>query len=139
MIERGICDASRATVIRWLASDAIRPWRHRSWIFPTDPDFAAKAAPILDLYAGRFEGRLLHPGEFVISADEKPSIQARRRVHPSLPATPGVPRGQRVEHSYRLGTTTSSSRLCETRKLGGFRSKLHAGSDRVAGGFFELV
>ena len=54
---------------------------HRSWIFPTDPDFLAKAGRVLDLYQGRLQGRLLHPGEFVICADEKPSIQARA-AHP---------------------------------------------------------
>lgn len=37
------------------------------------------------LYQGRFEGTLLHPGEFVICADEQPSIQARRRIHATLP------------------------------------------------------
>ena len=30
---------SAATVRRWLAADAIKPWQHRSWIFPRDPDF----------------------------------------------------------------------------------------------------
>src|SRR4051812_24970058 len=46
---------------------------------------------------------LLHPGDMVISADEKPSIQARRRIHETLPPTAGVARGQRVEHSYKRG------------------------------------
>ena len=40
-----------STVRRWLTADAIKPWQHRSWIFPRDPDFAAKAARVLDLYA----------------------------------------------------------------------------------------
>jgi len=102
VIERGITDASHSTIVRWLAEDAIRPWLYRSWIFPTDPDFADKAGPILDLYEGRFEGNLLHPGDFV-SADEKPSIQARRRIHETLPPGAGVPRGQRVEHTYERG------------------------------------
>ena len=57
--------------------DALKPWRHRSWIFPRDPDFAAKAAVVLELYTRRFQGRRLEPGEFVVSADEKTSIQAR--------------------------------------------------------------
>lgn len=35
---------SSSTVRRWLHADAIKPWRYRSWIFPRDPDFAAKAA-----------------------------------------------------------------------------------------------
>jgi hypothetical protein len=103
VIERGICDASQATILRWLAADAIRPWQYRSWIFPIAPDFAVKAGRILDLYAGRWDGELLHPGDMVISADEKPSIQARRRIHETLPPTAGVARGQRVEHSYKRG------------------------------------
>ncbi|MET0762855.1 MAG: IS630 family transposase [Thermoleophilaceae bacterium] len=98
VVERGICEASVPTIARWLREDAIKPWQYRAWIFPTDPDFLAKATPVLDLYQGRSEGRWLHPGDFVISADEKPSIQARARIHPSLPPAQG--HGQRVEHTY---------------------------------------
>jgi DDE superfamily endonuclease len=103
-VARGIVEqVSGATVWRWLAEDAIRPWNYRSWIFPRDPDFRAKAARVLDLYAGRFEGKLLHPGEFVLCADEKPSIQARARLHQTLPPRPGGD-GQLVEHEYeRMG------------------------------------
>jgi len=98
-VKRGIvAQISGATVWRWLGEDAIRPWNYRSWIFPRDPDFAAKAGPILDLYEGRWEGQRLEPGDFVVCADEKPSIQARRRKAPTLPATRGD--GQRVEHEY---------------------------------------
>ncbi len=89
---------SPATVWRILHRDAIRPWFHRSWIFPRDPDFAAKAAVALDLYARIFEGRSLTKREFVICADEKTSIQARCRCHPTLP--PGRARLMRVEHEY---------------------------------------
>jgi hypothetical protein len=103
VIQRGICDASKSTIVRWLREDAIRPWQYRSWIFPTDPDFACKAGRILDLYEGRWEGKLLHPGDLIISADEKPSIQARRRIHQTLPPAAGVGRGQRVEHTYHRG------------------------------------
>jgi hypothetical protein len=71
---------SGATVWCWLSEDAIKPWQHRSWIFPRDPAFREKAARVLDLYEGRFEGKLLHPADFVLCADEKPSIQARRRT-----------------------------------------------------------
>jgi hypothetical protein len=39
---------SGATIWRGLSQDAIRPWRYRSWIFPRDPLFLEKAAPILD-------------------------------------------------------------------------------------------
>jgi hypothetical protein len=99
VIERGVTDASASTIARWLGEDAIKPWQHRSWVFPTAPDFFERAAPVLDLYQGRWEGKLLHPGDLVICADEKPSIQARARVHPSAP--PGEGHGQLVEHTYR--------------------------------------
>jgi hypothetical protein len=49
----------------------------RSWIFRRDPDFEEKAGRVLDLYARRFERRLLHPGEFVISADVTALTQSR--------------------------------------------------------------
>jgi hypothetical protein len=42
----------------------------------------------------------LHPGDYVVCCDEKPSIQARHRKHPTLPAMRAVKRGQRVEHEY---------------------------------------
>lgn len=89
---------SAATVWRTLRCDAIRPWFHRSWIFPRDPAFAAKAAVVLDLYARIFDGQPLSRDEFVISSDEKTSIQARCRCHPTLP--PGKARLMRVEHEY---------------------------------------
>lgn len=102
VMTRGICERiSGITVWRWLSEDAIKPWQYRSWIFPRDPEFTAKAGRILDLYAGRWEGELLHPGDYVVCCDEKPSIQARHRKHPTLPATAAVKRGQRVEHEYQ--------------------------------------
>jgi hypothetical protein len=98
-VRRGIvAEVSEATIWRWLSTDAIRPWAHRSWIFPRDPDFEAKAARVLDLYAGLWEGKRLGKGDFVLSADEKTSIQARVRTHPSTPPASG--RVMRVEHEY---------------------------------------
>ncbi len=103
VIERAMTEASASTIWRWLSDDALKPWQQRSWVFPRDPDFHAKAAPVLDLYEGRFEGRLLHPGEFVISADEKTQLQALARKHPIAPPRPGRP--MLVEHEYeRHGT-----------------------------------
>src|SRR6266542_2651559 len=78
-----------------------RPWAHRSWIFPRDPDFCAKAGRVLDLYAGHLGGKRLGKRDFVLSADEKTSIQARVRKHPSAPPAPG--RAMRVEHEYGRG------------------------------------
>ena len=105
VVERAVSDASASTIGRWLAEDSIKPWQQKSWIFPRDPDFLKNAGPALDLYQGRWEGKLLEPGDMVISADAKPSIQARARIHPSAPPAPG--RGQRVEHEYeRMGALT---------------------------------
>jgi len=101
VIERAVCEASASTIARWLSEDAIKPWQHRSWIFPRDPRFVAKAGPVLDLYERRWEGELLHPGDFVICADEKTQIQARRRDSPTTAPAPG--RAQRVEHDYDRG------------------------------------
>jgi transposase len=101
-IEAGIVvDISPSTVARWLAADAIKPWQHRSWIAPRAPDFAAKAAVVLDLYARNFDGQPLDPGDYVLCADEKTSIQARCRCHPTLP--PGTARTMRLEHEYQRG------------------------------------
>src|SRR5208283_1494882 len=71
-----VATISTSTVWRWLHADAIRPWQHRCWIFPRDPAFAAKAGRLLDLYDRRWEGQALRDDEFVLSADEKTSIQA---------------------------------------------------------------
>src|SRR5438046_3135583 len=93
-----VAQISGTTLWRWLSQDALRPWRYRSWIFPRDPHFAFKAGRILDLYERRWQGVPLGPREYVLCADEKTSIQARRRRHPSQPPAPGRP--LRVEHEY---------------------------------------
>ena len=94
---------SSSTVRRWLDADAIKPWQHRSWIFPRDPDFAFKAGRVLDLYGRVWDGKPLGADEYVISADEKSQLQALHRRHPGLPPAPG--RARRVEFEYRRGGT----------------------------------
>jgi hypothetical protein len=102
VVDRGIvAEISGTTVWRWLSEDAIQPWRQRSWIFPRDPDFEAKAGRVLDLYAGCWDGKALGKRDYVISADEKTSIQARLRCHPTLPTASTRP--MRVEHEYDRG------------------------------------
>jgi len=103
VIEQGVTDASASTIWRWLHDRSLKPWQQRSWIFPRDPDFQAKAARVLDLYERRFEGRLLHPGEYVICADEKSQLQALARRHETVAAAPGRP--ALVEFEYRRGGT----------------------------------
>jgi hypothetical protein len=98
-IQRGIvADVSGSTIWRWLGEDAIKPWHYRSWIFPRDPQFEQKASRVLDLYQGMWDGLPLGPDDFVISADEKTSIQARHRRPTSLGARKGE--GQKVEFEY---------------------------------------
>lgn len=102
MLGRGlVASISGSTIWHWFDEDAIRPWTHRSWIFPRDPRFGPKAARVLDLYAGEWEGRPLRDDEHVLSADEKTSIQARIRRHPTVAAGPR--RAMLVEHEYERG------------------------------------
>jgi hypothetical protein len=89
---------SRSTVWRMLHEAAIKPWQHESWLFPRDPLFAEKAGPILDLYAGTWDGQPLGPKDFVLSMDEKTSIQARGRCHDEMPPEPK--RTRRIESEY---------------------------------------
>jgi hypothetical protein len=88
----------RWTVGRILDEDAIKPWQYEHWIFPRAADFFEKASVVLDLYQGRWQGERLNLSDRVISADEKTSIQARKRCHATLPPGPG--RTRRVEHEY---------------------------------------
>jgi hypothetical protein len=92
---------SRWTVGRILDEDAIKPWQYEHWIFPRAADFYDKASVVLDLYQGRWRGERLGLCDHVISADEKTSIQARKRCHETLPPGPG--RCRRVEHEYERG------------------------------------
>lgn len=101
---RGVAETiSASSVRRWLNADAIKPWQHRSWIFPRDPDFAIKAARVLDLYDRTWEGQPLGKDDYVISADEKSQLQALHRRNPGMPPAPG--RLRRVEFEYRRGGT----------------------------------
>jgi hypothetical protein len=54
---------------------------------------------VLDLYAREWQGELLADDEYVVSADEKTSIQCRCRCHPTLPPARPV----------RCGWSTSTS------------------------------
>jgi DDE superfamily endonuclease len=89
---------SRSTVWRMLHEAAIKPWQYEHWLFPKDPRFAEKAGPILDLYAGLWEGQPLGAKDYVLSMDEKTSIQARGRSHEEMAPEPKQTR--RIEAEY---------------------------------------
>ena len=89
----------RSTVWRMLHESAIKPWQYEHWLFPKDPRFAEKAGPILDLYAGMWEGKSLGRTDYVLSMDEKTSIQARGRKHEETPPQPKQTR--RIEAEYK--------------------------------------
>jgi hypothetical protein len=56
---------------------------------------------VLDLYGRRFDDRPPRADEYVISADEETSIQARIRKHATTPPAPSQP--ARVEAEYFRG------------------------------------
>src|SRR5262249_7267134 len=93
--------AAASTIGRWLAGDALKPWQHRSWISVRDPQFAVKAARVLDLYAGIWDGQPLGSNDYVICADERPPTGAGAAGPPPRP--PGRARARRVEHAYKRG------------------------------------
>ena len=97
---RGLASPMPASsVLRILAEHPVRPWQYQSWIYPRDPCFEARAKVIVDLYQGYYQGQRLGPGDRILSFDAKPQINARRRLHPTLPAAPGRP--VRYEHEYK--------------------------------------
>jgi hypothetical protein len=74
---------SPSTIAAWLKQAAIKPWTCTSWKSPRDPEFAQKAAPVLDLYNGMWNDEKLTERDVIICADEKTAIKARSR-HRSL-------------------------------------------------------
>ena len=85
--EQLVASLSASTVRRWLRQEKLKPWRYHSWQKSTDPDFIAKAGPVLDLYERAPSDAAA--GVLTVCTDEKPSIQARQRVDQTLPAQPG--------------------------------------------------
>ena len=122
---------SESTIWRLLDRDAIKPWRYRSWLYPRDPQFLEKAGPVLDLYAGYWAGQPLQPDDYVISADEKTSIQARQRCHPSTPSLPG--QAMRVEHEYDRGGALAYLAAWDVRR-GGVSGRCEAKTGKAAFG-----
>jgi transposase len=80
-------DMSRSTIQRILAEADLKPHKSRYWLHSDDPDFEPKALAVCRLYLAA--PRLYQRGELVLCVDEKTSIQALERLHPTKPAKPG--------------------------------------------------
>ena len=122
---------SVSTIWRLLDRDALKPWRYRSWLFPRDPQFAARAGRVLDLYAGWWDGQPLTTDDYVLSADEKTSIQARIRCHASTVPLPG--QAMRVEHEYDRGGALAYLATWDVRR-GGALGRCEARTGKAAFG-----
>src|SRR3954454_12186030 len=112
VVEQAIGCASASTIGRWLAEDAIKPWQQRSWIFPRDPNFREKAGPILDLYEGRWEGKLLEPGDGVISAEPSPRSKPGQGSTPARHPPTGVASASSTSTSGAARSATSMPGTC---------------------------
>jgi len=90
-----------STVWRLLDQAAIKPHRWHYWLNSPDPNFQAKMMAVVNLYLQALD--LYHRDEIVLSVDEKTSIQALERLHPTHETQPG--RIARIEYEYvRHGT-----------------------------------
>src|SRR5438270_9890665 len=81
---------SASTVGRWLKAERLRPWRYHAWQHIHDPlTFLQRARPVLQAYAQA--QALLQAGTWLVTLDEKTSIQAREGEQPPRPARPDKP------------------------------------------------
>ncbi len=81
---------SSSTVGRWLKAERLRPWRYHAWQHIHDPvSFLQRARPVLHAY-GQAQA-LLRQGVWLVSLDEKTSIQAREGEQPPRAAHAGKP------------------------------------------------
>ena len=96
-----------SSVLRILAQHPVKPWQYRSWIYPRDPDFAAKATVILGSLPGVLPGQAAAaPATPCCSVDAKPSSSrpaAACRPHHRRPRAASPVRGQSTNHPDRVG------------------------------------
>jgi transposase len=79
---------SASTIGRWLASDALKPWQHRSWISVRDPGFAAKATVNSTSTRGLTKASRCAP--VTGSSRWTPSPPSRRALAATPPARPDL-------------------------------------------------
>jgi hypothetical protein len=78
-----VVQVATSTIWRWLKAEGLKPWRYHLWQHSQDPHFLVRATAVLALYQQAVA--LLGQGIWVVCADEKTSIQARRGVQPPKP------------------------------------------------------
>ena len=103
---RGLVATVGATTLwRWLNRDAMRPWRHRSWLFPRDPDFTAKASPILRSVRRPVAGQTARFARLraLGRREDQHSSPSSRASLAAAPAWPPRAGGARVRATRRLG------------------------------------
>jgi hypothetical protein len=96
-----VASISPVTIWRLLEQAAIKPHRWHYWLNSTDPQFAAKMQELVDLYLQALA--MYQRGEILLCVDEKTSIQALERKHPTILGQAGSI--TKIEHEYtRHGT-----------------------------------
>lgn len=96
---RGI-GISVSQVGRILAETDLKPHKVRGWLNrPDDPGFFTRAKAICDLYQN------IPTGTVLLSVDEKTSVQATSRKHPTRQVWPGQPARREFEY-VRHGTVS---------------------------------
>lgn len=103
--------ASKATVQRILADQALRPHKVTYYLERRDPDFESKMREVLLVYQEvALQNQLFATtapvyNVITVSVDEKPGVQAIRNTSPDLPPVPGSYPTTARDHEYqRLGT-----------------------------------
>jgi hypothetical protein len=100
---------SRSTVWRILDEADLKPHKSVYWLNSHDANFGTIAQHISGLY--RNAQRFYEEGRLILSSDEKTSMQALGRPHPTIEAQPGKP--AKVEADYiRYGTRCLLSTFC---------------------------
>ena len=100
---------SRSTIWRLLDEIDLKPHQSVYWLNSHDADFTPKALDICDLYVNARQ--YYEQGRLVLSSDEKTSMQALGRPHPTQEAQPGKP--AKVEFDYiRYGTRCLLTTFC---------------------------
>ena len=96
-----VVELSVSSVLRILAEHPVKPWQYRSWISPATGTSPPKAAVILDLYQGYYQGARLRPGDRERESVPTPDAASRYLqkwryafVKPQAAAVPDAPGSQ---------------------------------------------